>query len=340
MKMFKPSWTALCLLAGMAPLALSHVSVQAQELKEITVILPNPSALNVWPMHVAIGEGYMEAEGLKLSVQAVDGSSLVLQAMAAGQAQIGLPGPAPTLAARARGEDVVFIYNLNPKSIFGVVVREESSYQQPADLKGKVIGVGTADGAEVSFAKSVLSDAGLTEGTDYTFLPVGDGGTATAGFERGDIEAYSAATSDAAIMSTRGLKLREITPDKFKAYFANGFAVLRPWMEENRDVIEGFGRAVVKGTKFGLDPANREKVLAHAAAANPQEGEDAALSNALLDQLLVKMAIGDQAEGYGYQVPANWETWQQTLLASGGLTEAQDLSKAFTNEFVEAWNAE
>jgi NitT/TauT family transport system substrate-binding protein len=340
MKNFRPPWAALCLIAGMAPLALSHSPAQGQELKEITVILPNPSALNLWPMHVAIGEGYMEAEGLKLNVQAVDGSSLVLQAMAAGQAQIGVPGPAPTLAARERGEDVVFIYNLNPKSIFGIVVREESSYQQPADLKGKVIGVGTADGAEASYARSILTDAGLTEGTDYTFLPVGDGGTAAAGFERGDIEAYSAATSDAAIMSTRGLKLREITPDKFKAYFANGFAVLRPWMEENRGVIEGFGRAVVKGTKFGFDPANREKVLAHAAAANPQEGEDTALANALFDQLLIKQDIGDQAEGYGYLPPEGWEVWQETLLASDGLKEAQDLSKAFTNEFVETWNAE
>jgi NitT/TauT family transport system substrate-binding protein len=339
MKNFRPPWAALCLIAGMAPLALSHSPAQGQELKEITVILPNPSALNLWPMHVAIGEGYMEAEGLKLNVQAVDGSSLVLQAMAAGQAQIGVPGPGPVLAARARGEDIVFIYNLNPKSIFGIVVREESSYQQPADLKGKVIGVGTADGAEASYARSILTDAGLTDGADYTFLPVGDGGTAAAGFERGDIEAYSAATSDAAIMSTRGLKLREITPDAFKAYFANGFAVLRPWMEENRDIIEGFGRAIVKGTKFGLDPANREKVLAHAAAANPQEGEDTALANALFDQLIVKMD-GGQAEGHGYQVPENWETWQETLLASGDLKEAQDLSKAFTNEFVETWNAE
>ena len=90
-----------------------------------------------------------------MNVEAVDGSSLVLQALAAGQAQIGEPGPAPTLSARARGADVVFIYNFNPRSSFGVVVREESPYQTPADLKGKVVGVGTADGAEVSFARSV-----------------------------------------------------------------------------------------------------------------------------------------------------------------------------------------
>lgn len=321
------------------PLVLAGVQgAAAQDLKEITVILPNPSALNVWPLHVAIGEGYMEEEGLKVNVEAVDGSSQVLQAMAAGQAQIGLPGPAPVLAARARGEDVVFIYNLNPKSIFGIVVREESDYQQPADLEGQTIGVGTADGAEVGFARTILSAAGMTEGTDFTFLPVGDGGTAAAAFERGDIEAYAAATSDAAIMSTRGLKLREITPEEFKGYFGNGFAVLRSYMQENPDVIDGFGRAVTRGLKFGYEEGNREAVLQHAAAANPQEGEDTALANALFDQLLVKMDIGGQTEGYGYQNPENWQKWQQSLLDSGGLTEEQDLSQAYTNEFGEAWN--
>jgi NitT/TauT family transport system substrate-binding protein len=330
---------AIGFLAAFALAPLAAGGVAAQE-TEITVVLPNPSALNVWPLWTAIGEGYMAEEGLKVNVQAVDGSSQVLQALAAGQGQIGLPGPAPVLAARQRGEDVVFIYNLNPKSIFGIVVRDESSYQQPADLKGKVIGVGTADGAEVGFARTILSDAGLTEGTDYTFLPVGDGGTAAAAFERGDIEAYAAATSDAAIMTTRGLKLREITPEAFKAYFGNGFAVLRSYLDANKDVIEKFGRAVVKGSKFGYDPANRETVLKHAAAGNPQEGEDTALANALFDQLLVKMDIGDQAEGYGYQPPTNWETWQKSLLASGGLEKEQDLSQAFTNDFVETWNAQ
>lgn len=327
----------LAALAVLALVPLTAPQAAAQE-KEITVIVPNPSALNVWPLHTAIGEGYMAEEGLKVNVEAVDGSSQVLQALAAGQAQIGNPGPAPLLAARERGEDVVFLYNLNPKSSFGIVVREESEYQKPEDLKGKVIGVGTADGAEVGFTRTVLNGAGMKEGEDYTFLPVGDGGTAAAAFERGDIEAYAAATSDGAIMSTRGLKLREITPEEYKAFFANGFAAKREFIEENRDVIEGFGRALVKASRFGFDPANRETVLKHAAAANPQEGEDKALSNALLDELQRKMDIGDQKEGYGYLVPANWEKWHESLLASGGLKQPQDLSKAYTNEFNEIWN--
>src|SRR5687767_2026357 len=90
-------------LGFVAALALAPMAVEttgAQDLEEITVVLPNPSALNVWPLWTAIGEGYMEEEGLKVNVQAVDGSSQMLQALAAGQGQIGLPGPAPVLAAQ------------------------------------------------------------------------------------------------------------------------------------------------------------------------------------------------------------------------------------------------
>ena len=125
--------------------------------------------------------------------EAVDGSSQVLQVMSAGQAQIGAPGPGPVLAARARDVDVVFLYNLYPKSVFGLMVKDDSAYQTPEDLKGQVIGVGTADGAEVAFAQAILTDLGLTQDTDYTFLPVGDGGTAAVAFMGDEVEAYAAA---------------------------------------------------------------------------------------------------------------------------------------------------
>lgn len=126
---------ALCLAVGIALAPL--VNEARSQTTAITVILPNPSAINVFPLHVAIGEGFFKEEGLEVTVEAVDGSSQVLQAMAAGQAQIGLPGPAPVLAARSRGEDVVFIYNHFAKSVFGLVVPEESSVQSPAELKGR-----------------------------------------------------------------------------------------------------------------------------------------------------------------------------------------------------------
>jgi NitT/TauT family transport system substrate-binding protein len=331
---------ALCLALGSAfvPLAAQDALSQAT-LKNITFVQPNVSAINSFQVFVAMGEGYFKDEGLNIRVESVDGSAPVLQALAAGQAQIGRPGPAPVLNARNRGVDVVFLFNALPKSSFGIVVKRDAPHKSVADLKGKVIGTGTRDGAEVGFARVILQDAGMAENKDYTFIPVGDGGPAAAGFLRGDIEAYVAATSDVAILNQRGMYVREITPDTFKTYFGNGYAAMGDYIAKNPDVIEGFGRAMVRGSKFAADPANRDKVLKHLAAGNPQEGENKQFANALFEAVIAKATPLDMSKGWGYQNPADWERWQTALLASGDLKQKlPNIEAAYTNKFVEAWN--
>jgi NitT/TauT family transport system substrate-binding protein len=329
------SATALASLALASTLPFAAAAQTA-----VTVVVPNPSAITFMPLHVAIGEGYFAEEGLDITVEALNGSAAVLQTMASGQAQIGAPGPGPLLSARARGEDVVFIYNLYPKSLFGLVVPEESDVQEPAGLKGATIGVGTADGAEVAFARGILTDAGLTEGEDYDFLPVGDGGTAAAAILNEEVGAYAAAVPDAVIIAERGIPLREITPDPYLGYFGNGLAVTAEYLEANPEVIEGFGRAMARGTAFGMDPANTEVVLKHAAAGNPQEGEDPEFAQALLDATRERMTPLDPSAPWGYQPPEGWEQWHQSQLDTGAISEPlDDLDAAYTNEFVETWNA-
>ncbi|MPZ73746.1 MAG: PhnD/SsuA/transferrin family substrate-binding protein [Nitriliruptorales bacterium] len=304
------------------------------ETQSLTVLLPNPSALNVFNLCAAVGEGYLEEEGIEVTVEAVDGSGPVLQAMVAGQAEIGLPGPGPVLNARAEGEDIRMFYNHFAQSLFGLVVEEGSEFQSIEDLEGQTIGVGTAEGAEVSYARAILTDAGLEEDTDYEFLPVGDGGQATAAFERGDIVAYSAAISDMAIMRARGLALNEITPEEFLTFFGNGYAASGEFIEENPEVIQGFTRAMLRGNEWALE--NKEGTIEHCAEQNPEEGRDEELASALYDAVTPRsQPLADEPVGV---FPADgWEAWQDNLVESGELDgPVEDLDSAYTNEFVEA----
>lgn len=299
----------------------------------ITVLLPNPSAVNVFNLCAAIGEGFLEEEGIDVTVEAVDGSGAVLQAMVAGQAEVGLPGPGPVLNAHARGENVRMFYNSFSQSLFGLVAPEDGDIRSVSDLQGQTIGVGTAEGAEVSYARAILADAGLEEDADYTFLPVGDGGQATAAFERGDIVAYSAAISDMAIIEARGLPLREITPEEFLAYFGNGYAAMADYMEANPEIIQGFTTALLRGNEWALE--NKDGTLEHCAEINPEEGSDTELTSALYDAITERsQPLGD--EPVGAFPPEGWEAWQQNLLDSGELeAPLDDLTAAYTNEFVE-----
>ena len=329
------------LTLGGAALAVIGAPAIARAQTAITFAVPNPSALTWLPYWVALGEGYFADEGISPSLEAVDGSSAVLQAMAAGQAHIGAPGPGPTLGARARGVDVTFLYNLYPKSVFGLLVKGDSSYQTPADLKGTVIGVGTADGAEVSFTSAIMADLGMTVDKDFTYLPVGDGGTAAVAFLRDEVNSYAGAVSDAAILAARGLKLREITPEAYLGFFGNGIAMLESQMATMPDLAPKFGRALVRGTRFASDPANKDACLAHCATGNPQEGEqDYAAS--LFDGVLVRMTPTDAyiSQGFGFQPPEHWQAIHDSAVAAGALSEPlPNLSQVYTNEFVAAWNA-
>uniref|UniRef100_UPI003563E5DA ABC transporter substrate-binding protein n=1 Tax=Phaeovulum sp. TaxID=2934796 RepID=UPI003563E5DA len=225
--------------------------------------------------------------------------------------------------------------------VFGILVKDESPAKSPADLKGTVIGVGTADGAEVSFTKAIMTDLGMVEGTDYTFLPVGDGGTAAVGFMRDEVGSYAGAVSDAAILASRGLKLREITPEAYLGFFGNGIAMLESQMAATPDLAPKFGRALVRATRFASDPANKEKSLAHCAAGNPQEGEQdyaASLFDGVVNRITPTEAFIGQ--GFGFQPPEHWAAIHDSAVASGALAQAlPDLSAVYTNEFVAGWNA-
>lgn len=328
------------LAAAIPVFTLFSGASQAQEMRDITFVQPSPSAINSFPVFVAIGEGYFEEEGLKVTVEAINGSSAVLQALSAGQAHFGRPGPGPVLGARSRGVDAVFLYNVAARSNFGVVVREESDIQGPEDLRGKVIGTGTADGAEVGFAKNVMSGAGMIAGEDFELLTVGDGGPATVAFNSGEIEAYSASTADAAILNQRGMKVRDVTPGEFARFFGNGIATMGDTIRNDRELVEKFGRAFARGHAFALDDANRKAVLAHLAEGNPQEGEDIEFQSALFDAVRSKTIPVDDSNGLGYLPPAVWEEWQDSLVAGGDLpAPLDDLTAAYTNEFIEGWNA-
>ena len=320
--------------------ALAALPASAQGLRAVTFVQPSPSAINSFPAFVAVGEGFFADEGLEVTIESLNGSAPVLQALEAGQAQFGRPGPGPVLAARARGADVVFIYNVAARSNFGIVVEEGSDVQSVSDLRGTVVGTGTADGAEVGFARNVLMGAGMTEGTDYTFLTVGDGGPATAAFTRGDISAYAASTADAAILNQRGVAVRDITPPEYARFFGNGLITTGALLRDDPELVEKFGRAFARGHAFALDDANREAVLAHMAAGNPSESEDPAFASALFDAVRSKTIPIDASMGLGYQPPEVWEEWQASMIAGGDLAgPLDDLSAAYTNQFVEAWNA-
>ena len=141
--------------AGSTTTAAETTTTTAAELRAETLIVPNPSAVNWYNVCVASGQGFFAEQGLEITVEALDGSGPTLQAMAAGQAIFGAPGPVPILAAHERGELPVGIFNHYATTVFGLVVKSDSGIATAADLRDQVVGVGTAEGLVAVLAQAV-----------------------------------------------------------------------------------------------------------------------------------------------------------------------------------------
>jgi hypothetical protein len=88
----------------------------------------------------------------------------------------------------------------------------------------------------------------------YTLVPIRDGGPATAAFTGGDIEAHTASTADAAIVNQRRLAVRDVMPEEFLFLCGDGYPTTRT-IEQDPELVNGFGRAIVRPQVFSMDDA-------------------------------------------------------------------------------------
>ena len=318
---------------GSAPPA----DTQPAELTELTATIPFPSGAVFYPLFVAEDLGYFADEGLTVSVEALDGSGAIMQSILSGQAEVGLPSPGPFLQGVNEGADLLSVYTLFQSNVFALVTLADSGITSLEDLEGQTIGVGTIDGGEVPFVRAMLSqEAGLEEEDDYELLPVGDGGTAAVALEDGEVAAYAAAFPDVAILKLRGLDVVDLISDDFASFFDSLFVMQREFVEENPQIVEGFGRAIARATQWGFD--NPDEVIDITSQEFPEEAEDRELTQAFLDETIALFELPPEADGqFGYAVPEAVDRYVGFLVEQGELDTAPDTS-VFVNDFVAAYN--
>jgi len=97
------------------------------------------------PSFVAKDQGIFERHGLDVDLSIAQNGSVISAALAADQAQIGVPTPPVLLQANEQGLDLVIVAGATvlpfPKGAAGVVARDGSNLKGPKDLVGHKVGV-------------------------------------------------------------------------------------------------------------------------------------------------------------------------------------------------------
>jgi phosphonate transport system substrate-binding protein len=113
-------------------------------------------------------DAFEKASGLEVEFFPVSGRTVAVEAMAAGQVDFVLTGPAEYVVFNARLEAQPVVTWNRPDYYSNIVVLEGSPYQTAADLKGRKISFGEIGSTSQHLSPAtILAEAGLAYGTDY-----------------------------------------------------------------------------------------------------------------------------------------------------------------------------
>lgn len=310
-------------------------SGEGGEVPALTVALPSTSCLVTAENYVAQTHGLYEEEGVTINLEAVNGSAGVLQAIAAGQADFGGPGATPVLAALDRGEDIKYFLNVRPGGSFFLVTNSDSGIETAADLEGRTIGVATADGNEVSFVDAIMSNEGFST-DEYEKLTVGEGGTAVAAFERGEIDAYAASSDGYATIEHAGIEMTDLTTESVDYMFGNGYAAPSDTLDEQSDALLAYTRAWSRAADLIAD--DPQVALDACSEFQPQEVEDEEYALSILELIAQNSEpLGDSP--WGTMTQEDWESILADAVEAGIVSDdSLDVSEAFTNDIADQVN--
>lgn len=278
------------------------------------------------PFYVAMEKGYYQQAGLDVKLDysfETDGVALV----GANQLQFAVASGEQVLLARAQGVPVVYVMGWWQDYPVAVAALKSSNIRQPADLKGKKIGLPGLYGANYVGLRALLSVAGLSE-SDVTLDSIGFNQVEALITGRDQaVVIYS--NNEAVQLQARGYDIDLIRVAEHVHLASNGLLTNETTIAENPTLV----RRMIQATMRGVADAVANPDETYEICKKYIEGLDQAEGNVQKQILLASIAFWN-IDQPGFSKPEAWSNMKQVLGGMGLVTDALDVSKAYSNEFV------
>jgi NitT/TauT family transport system substrate-binding protein len=278
------------------------------------------------PFYVAVEKGYFAEAGIEIEFD-YSFETKGVELVAAGELPFAVVSGEQVLLARAQGLPVTYVAAWYQQYPVSLIAKSELGVLVPQDLKGKRIGLPGLFGANYIGLRALL-DAGELNEADVTLDAIGFNQVElVAAGEQDIIVGYTA--NEPIQLRAQGIAVTELRVADYAQLAANGLLASEKVITENPELARAFVGAFIKGLQDTLDHPDEAFELSAGHIPNFAE-----LDAEVQKQVLEISVEQWRAERLGYSDPQAWENMQDVLLDMGLIAEPQDLSKAFTNEFI------
>jgi|SRR5208282_5772452 len=248
--------SAFVALLTSATLALAPTARAADT---VSVGSVDASSASLWPLHIAIKNGYFDAANLKIDLVFAQSNASVIQQLAAGSYSVApSAGMVDPIRAIDKGAPVALVRIVIQAPPYALLAKPE--IKRIEDLKGKTIIIGGDKDITRIFTERMLAPHGLKSG-DYDYVFAGATSARFAALKSGAVDAALLTMPFNFFAATAGYSNLGFTFDVLPDMPFAGMAVNRPWAQAHADVLKRFLDAYNKGVSWFYDPKNREAAV-------------------------------------------------------------------------------
>ena len=330
-KLFRRFLSTFAALALMSGIAVAQSTV--------TIAVGGAACLCYLPTVLAKQLGEYEKAGVNVEMVDFKGGSQSLTAVLGGSADVvsGYFDHCVNLASKGQHLQSIVVYDRYPGFALVVSPKHTDSIKSVKDLANKRIGVSAPGSSTDYFLKFILKKNGVDPGS-VGVIGVGLGASAVAAMEQGSVEAAIMLDPAVTQLGGRNKDLRILvdtrtqkdTIEVFGGEYPGGALYTKvEWIEKNPKAAQGLVTAILNTLKW-IHSHTPEEIMAKM----PEElvGADKALYLAALKSTLPMYSETGRMDPKGAEAVLAVFSQSSPDVAKANV----DLSKTYTNKFVEA----
>jgi NitT/TauT family transport system substrate-binding protein len=193
--------------------------------------------------------GYFREQGLDVELTNITSTSPVIQAMLANEVQLGGIDAGASIQATLSGADIALLIAGSNHSVFAIL--SQPAIQEPAQLRGKVMGVTRLGSATHSAGLLALDMWGLEPDRDVAFRQLSQVPAIFAALEAHQVDAGVLSLPSTSLARRAGYRELINLATQGPEYPSIVVSGLRSWVNGNEEAMRRFARGFVQGVHRG-----------------------------------------------------------------------------------------
>ncbi|HEU0169258.1 MAG TPA: ABC transporter substrate-binding protein [Chloroflexota bacterium] len=316
---------------GTAPAAAASAA-PAQSV-DVTLALGYIPNIQFAPFYVAQAKGYFKDEGINISFDNGTSPDLI-KSVGAGKFKFAIADADTVISARAENIPVTYVAGLFAQTPNAIITLPKSGITQPAQLKGKKVGIPGRYGSSYIGLLGVLNKAGLKE-SDIDLQEINY--TQAQQLLAGKVDAVVGFANNDALQvqaGSNGTKPNVMMFGDQIPFVGTGLITNDDTLKNNPKLVQGMVRAMLRGMQSSAQDQGGAfdttiKVVPEAGGQASQLNKDVLAATVPLFQ-----NAGTQANGLGWTDPAAWKAMADTMVSAGILKTAPNMDQVVTNQFI------